>query len=79
MDTRNGNIIDPDEARRIHDEALKDGADRHKKQLVKFLKQMEIRPTVTQMHRKPPRIEPYEPCGCGSGKKFKFCCRAKGR
>lgn len=22
--------------------------------------------------------EPYEPCPCGSGKKFKFCCRKKG-
>lgn len=22
-------------------------------------------------------IDPYSPCGCGSGKKFKFCCKAK--
>lgn len=24
------------------------------------------------------QVEPYEPCPCGSGKKFKFCCRKKG-
>ena len=23
------------------------------------------------------KIEPYEPCPCGSGKKYKFCCAAK--
>ncbi len=22
-------------------------------------------------------IDPYDPCPCGSGKKFKFCCRKK--
>lgn len=22
-------------------------------------------------------VEPYGPCPCGSGNKFKFCCRAK--
>lgn len=24
-------------------------------------------------------IDPYEPCPCGSGKKYKFCCAAKGK
>jgi len=24
------------------------------------------------------KINPYSPCGCGSGKKFKFCCKVKG-
>lgn len=23
--------------------------------------------------------EPYQPCPCGSGAKYKFCCRSKGR
>ena len=23
------------------------------------------------------KIPPYEPCGCGSGKQFKFCCYQK--
>ena len=23
------------------------------------------------------QVEPYEPCPCGSGKKFKFCCRKR--
>ena len=22
-------------------------------------------------------VQPYDPCWCGSSKKFKFCCRAK--
>jgi hypothetical protein len=26
-----------------------------------------------------PGTEPYAPCPCGSGKKYKFCCKAKGR
>jgi hypothetical protein len=28
---------------------------------------------------KPAAIDPYAPCPCGSGKKFKFCCRNKGK
>jgi uncharacterized protein YecA (UPF0149 family) len=26
-----------------------------------------------------PGTEPYAPCPCNSGRKYKFCCRAKGR
>jgi len=26
-----------------------------------------------------PGAEPYAPCPCNSGKKYKFCCRKKGR
>jgi len=25
------------------------------------------------------QIRLYAPCGCGSGKKFKFCCRGKAK
>jgi len=28
-------------------------------------------PTIT----KPQPPEPYSPCPCGSGKKYKFCCK----
>lgn len=31
--------------------------------------------THTEKSRK--QIELYSPCGCGSGKKFKFCCHRK--
>ena len=24
-----------------------------------------------------PKVDPYQPCPCGSGRKYKFCCRAK--
>jgi hypothetical protein len=41
-------------------------------------------PSLTAPSRKAaseayPGTEPYAPCPCGSGKKYKFCCRAKGR
>jgi hypothetical protein len=26
-----------------------------------------------------PGAQPYEPCPCNSGRKYKFCCRSKGR
>jgi preprotein translocase subunit SecA len=26
-----------------------------------------------------PKVDRYAPCPCGSGKKYKFCCGAKGR
>jgi len=29
-------------------------------------------------HKRQFAAEPYEPCPCGSGKKFKFCCRQGG-
>ena len=35
---------------------------------------MKTGPTEIQMRRRPPRIGKYDPCPCGSGKKFKFCC-----
>lgn len=31
--------------------------------------------TVKERHENQIRL--YSPCGCGSGKKFKFCCRVK--
>ena len=33
-----------------------------------------VTPTKKQMARRPPRVGKYDPCPCGSGKKFKFCC-----
>jgi hypothetical protein len=35
-------------------------------------------PTRTRVGEAYPGTEPYAPCPCGSGKKYKFCCRAKG-
>ena len=35
---------------------------------------MNILATSRQMRRNPPKIGRNEPCGCGSGKKFKYCC-----
>ena len=33
---------------------------------------MELPPTARQLRRM--RVGKYDPCPCGSGKKFKFCC-----
>ena len=41
---------------------------------LKYIKELGISPTKAQMLRKPPKIGRNEPCGCGSGKKFKKCC-----
>lgn len=41
---------------------------------MKNYKRMGIEPTRIQMSRKPPKIGRNEPCGCGSGIKFKNCC-----
>lgn len=38
-------------------------------------KQMQITPTPVQMRRTPPTVGRNDPCPCGSGKKFKKCCR----
>lgn len=36
-----------------------------------------VDPRVVSTEQRP--IDVYAPCPCGSGKKFKFCCRAKVR
>jgi uncharacterized protein YecA (UPF0149 family) len=36
---------------------------------------MNVPPTVVQRERK--RVDKYDPCPCGSGEKFKFCCYRK--
>lgn len=35
-----------------------------------------VRRDLTEKERADMQIRLYQPCGCGSGKKFKFCCRA---
>ena len=70
MDTRTGEIVTEEEAKRriLQDYRLRD-----------CLVPMELPPTPRQMHRRPPKVGRNEPCPCGSGKKFKRCCyRAKG-
>lgn len=32
---------------------------------------------ITAKEKYDKQIRLYAPCGCGSGKKFKFCCRTK--
>jgi uncharacterized protein YchJ len=32
---------------------------------------------LTKLEEANQQIKLYSPCGCGSGKKFKFCCKTK--
>jgi hypothetical protein len=38
-----------------------------------------VRRDLTAKERADRQIQLYSPCGCGSGKKFKFCCSAHAR
>lgn len=36
---------------------------------------VEVKRDLTKREEANMQIKLYAPCGCGSGKKFKFCCR----
>lgn len=36
---------------------------------------IEVKRDLTDKERTDMQIRLYSPCGCGSGKKFKFCCK----
>ena len=67
MDTSNGRIYTQEEMERM----LQDMVDAQN-----FIA-MALNPTPRQMARQPPRVGMYEPCPCGSGQKFKWCCYRK--
>lgn len=63
MDTRNGNILT--------EEAVKQLLESERKFFVPVVRDLsKIELAEAQIHK-------YSPCGCGSGKKFKFCCLLK--
>lgn len=37
-------------------------------------KYVEVKRDLTKLEEANQQIKLYSPCGCGSGKKFKFCC-----
>lgn len=37
----------------------------------------EVKRDLTALETANMQIRLYSPCGCGSGKKFKFCCKTK--
>ena len=39
-------------------------------------KYIEVKRDLTKIEALQKRIKLYSPCGCVSGKKFKFCCRS---
>lgn len=39
----------------------------------------EVKRSLTEVEKAAAQIRLYSPCGCGSGKKFKFCCKDKTR
>lgn len=38
---------------------------------------VEVKRDLTALERLEAQVQLYSPCGYGSGKKFKFCCRGK--
>jgi uncharacterized protein YchJ len=49
-------------------------------QQMKLLKKMgliEVKRNLTAKETYDKQIRLYSPCGCGSGKKFKFCCKTE--
>jgi uncharacterized protein YchJ len=38
---------------------------------------VEVQRDLTKLEEATKQIKMYSPCGCGSGKKFKFCCHLK--
>lgn len=60
MDTRDGHLISIDEFDKIVGPEKK-----HFKS---------VKRDLTEKERMEKQIKLYSPCGCGSGKNFKFCC-----
>lgn len=63
MDCSTGRIYTPEQLKQMYGELIP-----------KNLKPMDISPTPQQMARRPPRVGRNDPCPCGSGMKFKYCC-----
>lgn len=65
MDTRTGNISY---------QTIIDSMAEEERQHFKPIERPLLKKEIRKM-----KIDPYSPCGCGSGKKFKFCCYAPGK
>jgi len=61
MNTETGALLDMEEVQKLHPDIRK-----HYIQVKRDLTAKEVADT---------QIRLYAPCGCGSGKKFKFCCK----
>lgn len=46
-------------------------------ELVKKLELVTVKRALTAREQMEMQIRLYSPCACGSGKKFKFCCKVK--
>jgi uncharacterized protein YchJ len=60
MDTRTGRLVDAVKIQRMDESERKN-----------FI---EVKRDLTQVEKANREIRMYSLCGCGSGKKFKFCC-----
>ena len=60
--------MDPGTGKIYH---VADVAEARKRGLVPVLRDLTAREQMEQ------QIRLYSPCGCGSGKKFKFCCKVR--
>lgn len=67
MDTRTGKIFNLENPEDMEDIGKED---------LQHL--IPVRRTLTNVEKAKKQIKLYSPCVCGSGKKFKFCCRKVG-
>jgi hypothetical protein len=67
MDTRTGQLVNYDELQ----ESL-----RSQPEESKYF--VPVRRDLSAKEKADMQIRLYAPCGCGSGKKFRFCCKARG-
>jgi uncharacterized protein YchJ len=63
MNTETGQLINFDDLKKLP--------------LEEQVKYTEIKRDLTKLEEFNKQIRMYSPCGCGSGKKFKFCCYKK--
>ena len=76
MDTKTGNVYIYEPQRGYVDNRTPTAKAREPfSAVLKRLQIMALAPTDKQMSRKPNRVAGHEPCPCGSGKRFRACCR----
>lgn len=71
MDTNTGRIFTQEQIRTMRAATM---SPKEAKEFEARIKMMVTPPTEKQLARHPPRVGKYDPCLCGSGKKFKWCC-----
>jgi uncharacterized protein YecA (UPF0149 family) len=75
MNIDTGNIISPLLAQLLRERAEAEPSGGDAAREASRFQRMELSPSAEQVRSG--RVRPYDFCPCNSGKKFKFCCKAK--